>query len=196
MTNWQPSWGSSLPDQPYLFFPDNTVLNNFAIIHLMDELGDLIGDRGCWCATVAGECAKGATKSGLEDMSKAAAIFGDALYPVGAEFTDMQTIRERMLKPGDIDSDHLGEAETIAIITRRQLKGFFVTDDRDAAREAKGEGIRVVTTWDILRLMMRGRRITVSDFHAHAETLAKAKRGCPPGWPNKTAVELWLNAPH
>lgn len=194
--NSRPSWGSNLPDQSSLFFPDNTVLNNFAIIHLMDELGALIGDRGCWCATVAGECAKGAAKPGLEYMAKAPGIFGDALYPVGAEYTDTQTIRERMLKPGDKDTDHLGEAETIAIVTRRRLRGFFVTDDRDAAREAKAEGIRVVTTWDILRLMVRSDRIAVSDFHAHAETLAKAKRGCPPGWPNKAAVETWLDAPH
>lgn len=181
-----------MPDQSSLFFPDNTVLNNFAIIHLMDELGLLIGGRGCWCATVAGECAKGAAKPGLEEMAKAPGIFGDALYPAGAEFSDTQIIRERMLKPGDADAAHLGEAETIAIITRRQLTGFFVTDDRDAGREAKAEGIKVVTTWDILRLMVRGGKIAVGDFHAHADTLAKAKRGGPPGWPNKTAVEYWL----
>lgn len=161
----------------------------------MDELGELIGGRGRWCATVAGECAKGATKPGLEDMAKALTIFGDALYPAGAEFTDTQVIRERMLKPGDQETDHLGEAETIAIITRRQMKGFFVTDDRDAAREANAEGIKVVSTWDILRLMTRGRRITVTQFHAHADTLAKAKRGRPPGWPDKAAVELWLDSP-
>lgn len=184
-----------MPDQTSLFFPDNTVLNNFAIIHLMEELGSLIGERGRWCATVASECAKGATQHGLEDMAKAPGIFGDALYPVGAEYTDTQTIRERMLKPGDKDTDHLGEAETIAIVSRRQLKGFFVTDDRDAAREARAEGIRVVTTWDILRLMVRGGRITLSDFHGHAETLVKAKRGCPPGWPSRTAVELWISSP-
>lgn len=189
-----PSWGWKLPDRPSLFFPDNTVLNNFAIIHLMDELGELIGDRGCWCATVAGECAKGARKPELEDMAKAPSIFGDALYPVGAEFTDTQVIRERMLKPGDRDTDHLGEAETIAIITRRQLRGFFVTDDRDAAREARAEGIKVVSTWDILRLMTRSERVTVAQFHAHAETLVRAKRGYPPGWPDKAAVELWLGA--
>lgn len=183
-----------MPD-PSLFFPDNTVLNNFAIIHLMDELGDLIDDRGRWCATVAGECAKGATKPGLEDMAKASAIFGDALYPAGAEYTDTQTIRERMLKPGDTDTDHLGEAETIAIMSRRQMQGFFVTDDRDAAREAKAEGIRVVSTWDILRLFVRVGRMTLNNFHVHAATLVNASRGFPPGWPNKTAVEVWLNAP-
>ncbi|TFD79415.1 hypothetical protein [Cryobacterium fucosi] len=181
--------------EPSLFFPDNTVLNNFAIIRLMDELGELIGDRGCWCATVANECAKGVTKPGLEDMAKAPSIFGDALYPVGAEYTDTQTIRERMLKPGDTDTDHLGEAETIAIMSHRRMRGFFVTDDRDAAREAKAEGIGVVSTWDILRLMVRGGRMTLGDFHIHATTLVNASRGCPPGWPNKTAVELWLNAP-
>jgi hypothetical protein len=183
-----------LPDRPSLFFPDNTVLNNFAIIHLMDELGDLIGDRGCWCATVAEECAKGARRPGLEDMAKADSIFGDPLYPDRAELTDTQVIRDRMLKPGDRDTDHLGEAETIAIITRRQLKGFFVTDDRDAAREARAEGIKVVSTWDILRLMTRGERITVAQFHAHAEALTREKRGYPPGWPNKAAVAEWLRA--
>lgn len=170
------------------------MLNNFAIIHLVEELGDLIGSRGSWCATVAGECARGATKPGLEDMAMAPAIFGDPLYPIGAEHTDTQVIRERMLKPGDQATDHLGEAETIAIITRRQLRGFFVTDDRDAAREAKAEGIRVVSTWDILRLMTRGRITTVTQFHAHSDTLARAKRGHPPGWPNKTAIEQWLGS--
>lgn len=184
-----------MPDRPSLFFPDNTVLNNFAITHLMDELGELIADRGCWCATVAEECAKGATKPGLEDMAKAPVIFGQAVYPTVAELTDTQAIRERMLKPGDQRTDHLGEAETIAIITRRQLKGFFVTDDRDATREAKAERIKVVNTWEILRLMTRSRRISVKQFHASAETLASVKRGCPPGWPDKTAVELWLGVP-
>lgn len=160
----------------------------------MDELGELIGDRGCWCATVADECKKGARKPGLEDMAKAPAIFGDALYPIGAEFTDTQVIRERMLKPGDLAAAHLGEAETIAIITRRQLRGFFVTDDRDASREATAEGIKVVSTWDILRLMTRGNRITAAQFHTHAETLVRARRGGPPGWPDKAAVTQWLFA--
>jgi predicted nucleic acid-binding protein len=189
------SWGWKLPDRLSLFFPDNTVLNNFAILHLMDELGKLVGARGSWCATVAQECAKGAKKPGLKEMEKAPSIFGIALYPIGAEFLDTQVIRERMLKPGDQSTSHLGEAETIAIMTRRQLKGFFVTDDRDAAREANAEGIKVVGTWDILRLMTRVRLITVAQFHVHAEALAKANRGYPPGWPDKAAVELWLHPP-
>ena len=89
----------------------------------MDELGEVIGNRGCWCATVAGECAIGAKIPGLEDMAKARYIFGNPLYPTGPEYTDTQVIRERMVKPGDRSTDHLGEAETIAIITHRQLKG-------------------------------------------------------------------------
>lgn len=162
----------------------------------MDELGRLINGRGSWCATVAQECAKGATKPGLEEMAKATIIFGEPLYPVGVEFTDTQTIQDQMRRPGDQPTEHLGEAETIAIINRRRLKGFFVTDDRDAARLAKSEGIPVVTTWDILRLMTRVRRITVEQFYVHAQTLTGANRGYPPGWPDKTAVQRWLDAPH
>lgn len=178
--------------EPTLFFTDNTVLNNFAIIHLYDELAEVVGDRGRWCATVAGECAKGAMVAGLEDMDRAPGIFGDPLYPQGAEYQDTQIIRERMLKPGDSERDHLGEAETIAIMTRRQYVGFFVTDDRDARREAEAEGLRVVSTWEILRLMVRTNRITVEAFHAHAITLVNANRGYPPGWPKRAAMEQWL----
>lgn len=77
-------------------------------------------------------------------------------------------------------------------MSRRQIRGFFVTDDRDAAREAAAEGIKVVSTWDLLRLFVRGGRMTVSDFHIHAATLVGSSRGCPPGWPDRNAIELWL----
>ena len=125
-------------------------------------------------------------------MTKAPSIFGDPLYPVGAEYTDMQVIRERLMKPGDSSTSHLGEAETIAIITRRRIRGFFVTDDRDAQREAKSAGIQPVTTWEILRLMVRMGRVTVAQFHDHAATLQSLGRGRPPGWPSRDAVEHWL----
>jgi hypothetical protein len=54
-----------------LFFPDNTVLINFAMINRMDLLERLANGNGAWCATVAAECRKSADFPGLAAMSDA-----------------------------------------------------------------------------------------------------------------------------
>jgi predicted nucleic acid-binding protein len=177
------------------FFPDNTVLNNFAIIGQMKMLAKLIGDRGHWCATVAQECRKGAGYPGLEEMATADGIFGEPLYPVGADRINIGILREKMAEPGDDATKHLGEAETIVIIQSQGFhRSFFVTDDVGAQREAKLAGIATVTTWQILRLLVRGGRLSLGDFYIASETLIKKRRGSPPGWADRQAVERWLNA--
>jgi predicted nucleic acid-binding protein len=182
----------SSPDNVF-FFPDNTVLNNFAIVRRMELLAELIGERGRWCATVAQECRKGAGYPGLEEMAAADGIFGDPIYPVGADRINIGLLRERMAEPGDNPTKHLGEAETIIIIQSQGFHGsFFVTDDVGAQREAKRANIPTVTTWQILRLLVRGRRLSTDEFLADAETLVKKFRGSPPGWPDRQAVERWL----
>lgn len=189
--SWQRHWELTSPSS--FFFPDNTVLNNFATIQRMDLLGALIGGRGRWSATVRQECLDGARHPGLDQMLKATTIFGDPLYPRGADHINIGLLRDRMAEPGDSLKKHLGEAETIMIMTGQGFKGsFFVTDDTGAAREAKVEGIRVVSTWDILRLLVRGNRITVEEFHSYAVTLVDANRGRPPGWPSRKDVEGWI----
>lgn len=124
-------------------------------------------------------------------MAKAERTFGDPWHPEGGRI-DVMLIREQMVKPGDSRTAHLGEAETIAIMARRQVRGFFVTDDRNAGREAQRHGLRVVNTWDILRLMVRGRILAPDDFHTHVRTLAGARRGTPPGWPQMADINQWL----
>jgi hypothetical protein len=109
-----------------LMFPDNTVLINFAIINRMDLLERLANGNGQWCATVSGECAESARYPGLAALSAAEKIFGEALYPNPAEHQDVQVLRNQLASPGDPPSKHLGEAETVAIITRRRLSCFLL----------------------------------------------------------------------
>jgi len=149
---------------------------------MMDQLEKFIDGRGRWCGSVAQECAKGAKKPGLEDMAKAASIFGEPLRPSGAEHMDIEMIREQMLKPNHRDTDHRGEAETIAIISRRQIKGVFITDDKGAALVAKKESITVATTWQILQLMVQAKWLTDVQFRNHLETLNRANRYIPKAW--------------
>lgn len=86
-----------------------------------------------------------------------------------------------MASPGDLTTKHLGEAGTIAIIRRRSIDGFFLTDDRDAKALAVRHGIRVVTTWDLLLLAHRTGKVTKPVLSGYLRTLKSNNRGAPPG---------------
>lgn len=176
-----------------LFLPDNTVLVNFALIHRMDLLGELINGRGTWCISVANECQKSANAvSNLADMTQAPSIFGTPLHPDQVELIDTRTLRDSIASPGDAATKHLGEAETVAIISRRQIDGLFLTDDGDAQALAAHHGIAVVTTWDLLRLAYRVGKITQPVLAGYLRTLAAENRGRPPGVNDQTAFQAWL----
>lgn len=158
----------------------------------MDLLATIVGENGAWCATVKFECHKGASIPGLESMSEAEDIFGDPLFPEGAEHIDINLLQEQLRGPGDGDSAHLGEAETITIIRRRRLPAAFVTDDGDARRHAESEGIRTYTTWQILKLAVATKHMSVPEFFAAYAVLVSSKRGHPPCGRSQADVMAWL----
>ncbi|MFH8252909.1 hypothetical protein ACH3VR_21260 [Microbacterium sp. B2969] len=156
----------------HLLFPDNTVLVRFARVQRMDLLAALVRGNGRWCGTVAGECDRSAQEPGLETMAQAHAMFGEPLrLQTGQEIVDTTTIRTSLAAPGDPVTRHLGEAETISIITNRRLTAFFVTDDRDAAQRAEEHGIRTYTTWDLLRLAVRIGALTADEAYDYVREL-------------------------
>jgi predicted nucleic acid-binding protein len=176
-----------------LMFPDNTVLINFAIINRMDLLERLANGNGQWCATVSGECAESARYPGLAALSTAETIFGEPLYPNAAEHQDVQVLRDQLASPGDPPTKHLGEAETVAIITRRRLSCFFVTDDGDAARLASQNGITVASTWRLLQVAHRKEWIDADTLWGYLQTLRVNDRGTPPGVRDRAAFDKWLS---
>lgn len=99
-----------------LFFPDNTVLVNFAVIGRVDLLAALSRGNGRWCLTVAGECAASARVPGLESLVGVGQILGRPWEPTPAERLMTTVYRERMAQPGDERHMHAGEAETVAVI--------------------------------------------------------------------------------
>lgn len=177
-----------------LLFPDNTVLINFALINRMDLLARLVQGKGAWCATVAHECSASSSVAGLEALSEAGGIFGSPLYPEGAEHLDTRAFREELASPGDGKNRHLGEAETLAIMLRRQVKGLFVTDDREATRLANRNGVRVATTWGLLRLARRQDWVDRDTLWGYVQTLRANQRGTPPGVSDRPSFEKWLDA--
>lgn len=160
-----------------LFFPDNTVLVNFALINRVDLLERLANSNGQWCASVEMECVKSAKIPGLEALTDVPAIFGEPLRPTAVEHSDARLIRDDLARPGDLRQQHLGEAETLAIITRRQINGIFVTDDSSARTVAARYGVRTASTWELLRLATRVGFIDADTAWATCRLLAVKDEG-------------------
>lgn len=183
-------WGSEA--MAVLLFPDNTVLINFAVINRMDLLERLANGNGAWCATVSQECGASATQPGLGALAHADAIFGDPWFPEGAEHLDIRMLRQELASPGDGPRKHLGEAETLAIMMRRQANGFFVTDDGEARRLATKHGVKVASTWLLLRTAHKQGWVDDDTLWGYVQTLRTNKRGTPPGVYDRESFNKWL----
>ncbi|WP_131770507.1 hypothetical protein [Candidatus Protofrankia californiensis] len=175
-----------------LLFPDNTVLINFAIINRMDLLERLANGNGRWCATVASECDSSAREPDLSALADARGIFGSPWFPDAAELQDTRLLREELASPGDHPYQHLGEAETLAIMIRRRVHGFFVTDDNDAARLATRHSIQVVRTWHLLQLATKTEWVDADTLWEYIQTLRTHRRGSPPDVTDRPSFDKWL----
>jgi len=173
-------------------FPDNTVLVNFAIINRMDLLSRLVRQNGRWCATVARECERSANVPGLAALDDAGEIFGDPLFPEPAELQDTIIIRNELAGPGDGPYQHLGEAETLAIVTRRRLTCFFATDDAEAARLAAKNKIQTADTWRLLSLAYRQGWLDADTFWGYVQTIRGQGRRGPRGVSDRQSFDKWL----
>lgn len=173
------------------FFPDNTVLVNFGHINRVPLLGQLTPNLA-WCEVISQECAESARQPGLASLHYAGQVFGPPWKPTDAERELTFELRTAMMEPGDGPTKHLGEAETIAIITTRQTHAIFITDDGGARRSAEAEGIKVITTWDLLRAAHRRGHLTVQDAYADAQTLDSLGRGWPPCGRSLVAFAAWI----
>ncbi|MCU1413450.1 MAG: hypothetical protein JWN80_790 [Microbacteriaceae bacterium] len=136
-----------------LHFADTTVLINFAHLGRVDLLARLVGANGRWSATVAAEWEASADWAGFDDEGAVDAMLGEPLSPESVdELLLTQTIRERLRMPGDPDGKHLGECESLAIISARGLDAQLCTDDTGARGQARRLGIGTVSTASLLVL--------------------------------------------
>lgn len=134
-----------------LRFVDNTVLINYTLIDRHDLLVWFMQGQGAWCLSISREAAASGKRRGLERMADWHVVLGTPLVPDQLEMLDARSIAGQMLKPGENQrSAHMGEAETLAIISRRGLAALFLTDDHDAARAAQFNGVPTVSTSRIL----------------------------------------------
>lgn len=164
---------------PDYLFPDNTVLINFAIIGELPLLGGLLGSKGAWVAAVEAECeASARTGRYPAGLAGAASIITHTLYPTTAENIDARAIRNQIAKPGEPFPKSYGEAQTMAIITKRGLSSVFITDDGGVGDYVRGNTlpVTVISTTDVLALAVRTGRMTQTLAEQHIATLVAAGR--------------------
>jgi hypothetical protein len=116
--------------------------------------------RGAWTATVKIECEESANYPGCADLVNVHNFLGEPYAPeTDDERKSIEEMWEFLRVPGDGPEKHLGEAETVAIITNRSLTALVVTDDTGAMRLARNNFLPVVTTAELMILAVKARRI-------------------------------------
>lgn len=168
-------------------FPDNTVLCNFATVDRLDLLESVLNGRGRWTEAVAYEAQRSAQVLPALGGLVPAGWLGE---PV--EISDESDVRRidairRAVFGGTDDQPlkHLGEAQTCFVI--RQWVAFhgswWVSDDREALRYARFQGITTRETIDLVsiavvngdiaageafnlmrKMVNRGRHVRLPDF--------------------------------
>ena len=164
---------------PEHLFPDNTVLINFAIIEQVPLLEKLLAGKGKWVAAVAAECEL-SIRTGLypAELASVSGMMTETLIPSRSEAIDARTIRNEIAAPYEPFPKSYGEAQTLAIITKRDLSAIVITDDGGVGRYVAENEIEVivVSTTDILAMAVRANLMTQPEGEAHIAKLIAAGR--------------------
>ena len=161
-------------------FPDNTVLCNFAAVNRLDLLRSVLNGRGRWTEAVAFEASRSASKlpslRGLPDegwLDEPIEITSDS------DILAISRIRRAVFDGTDDEPlKHLGEAQTCYIIKNwAGLAGsWWISDDGDAVRYAKLQGITTRETIDLMNMAVADGDISARDAFNLMQAMADSDR--------------------
>jgi hypothetical protein len=147
-------------------FPDNTVLCDFAAVDRLDLLRSILNERGRWTEAIAYEAGRSA-----RHLPALAALIQNGWLGEPIEIiedTDIQRIeRIRRVVFGGTDDrplQHLGEAQSCYVILNWAAfaGSWWITNDRDALRYARFQGITTRETVDLMSIAVANGDITPS----------------------------------
>jgi predicted nucleic acid-binding protein len=151
------------------FFPDTTVLLNFAAIRRLDLLECYLTGRGRMTQAVRAEVKRSTAYAPQLSMLDVAETFGQVIELSSTEdLRGVVAMRRRFAVPGDPATKHLGESETLHVMTTRPEYHVsrFVTEDRAAQRVAENLGVLVHTTMGVFRELVARGEVTEADGFA------------------------------
>ncbi|MGW6011045.1 hypothetical protein [Streptomyces sp. NPDC055210] len=162
------------------WFPDNTVLCNFAVVDRVPLLEKVLDGRGRWTEAVAHEAEQSARYLPRLREVMSLGMLGEPIA-----ITDVEEIaavdRLRRAVFGGVASlptKHLGEAETCVLITMRPdfRDAVWITDDRSAGAYARRKGITTKETFDLMNEAVVGGLIGAVDGHDLLHRMVAAGR--------------------
>jgi len=137
-------------------FPDNTVLCDFAAVDRLDLLRSVLSERGRWTEAIAYVAGRSA-----RHLPALIALIQDGWLGEPIEIiedADIQRIeRIRRVVFGGTDDQplqHLGEAQSCYVILNWAAfaGSWWITNDRDALRYARFQGITTRETVDLMSI--------------------------------------------
>lgn len=148
-------------------FPDTTVLCNFAAVQRLELLRSVLGERGRWTQAIEYEVGRSAGTFPALARVAGSGWLGEPIEVTDeAEIQQIQAIR-RVVFGGDSDHPlkHLGEAETCYVIGRwPEFAGsWWISDDREALRYARGRGITTRETCDLVAIAVADGDVTAAE---------------------------------
>lgn len=173
------------------WFPDNTVLCNFAIINGLPLLRKILDERGRWVDAVADEARRSA--SFIPDLAN---IHREGWLgePISMDDPDEihQVDRTRRAVFGGNSHEprkHLGEAQTLFIIKNwASFQGsHWITDDNEAFEFAKFQGITTKRTADLISEAVQYCYLSRTSGYGVLEKMVNAGRSL---WVPPTADDL------
>ncbi|HEY2299783.1 MAG TPA: hypothetical protein VGH43_18780 [Jatrophihabitans sp.] len=162
------------------WFPDNTVLCNFAAVDRLPLLSAVLDGRGRWVEAVAAEAE--ASAAYYPELRKVAADgwMGEPIQI--AELRDIELVesqrRAALGGRSDEPKKHLGEAQTCFVITEwAEFAGsWWITDDQDALDYAHFKGITSRETADLIGEAIACAFVTRADGYAILQRMVAAGR--------------------
>lgn len=161
-------------------FPDNTVLCNFAAVNRLDLIKSVLSGRGRWTEAVAYEASRSASKlPALQGLASEGWLDEPIAITKESEIRNINQIRRAVFSGTDDDQlKHLGEAQTCYLIKNwAEFAGsWWISDDVEALRYAKFQGITTRETIDIMSIAVADGDISARDAFELMERMADSDR--------------------
>lgn len=148
------------------FFPDTTVLVNFALLRRLDLLISYLSGRGRMTQAVHAEVAKSSRFVPELLVLDLTEVFGDVIVLNQPEdHRGVGLMRKRFASQADPPTKHLGESETLYLLMSRPQFSIsrLLTDDADAYRAAGALGLLRHHTVEIFEALIARGDVTASE---------------------------------
>ena len=161
-------------------FPDNTVLCNFGAVDRLDLLKSVLDGRGRWTEAVAYEAYRSSRFIAPLTTLLTDGVLGEAIeLTEEADVRNVEHLRRRVFGgPEDKPLRHLGEAQTCYLIQSwDEFDGsWWISDDKDSLRYARGQGITTLETIDLVRIAVTNGDIDADEAFALMTDMTVHKR--------------------